>query len=66
MRKTLAVRAALATTLAGLSGAAQAAGDSGTGSMGEMNVSAGMLLAMVGALVVMGLVIWGIIKVMNK
>jgi hypothetical protein len=61
MKKLLA--ATFATAAAGI---AQASGDSGTSAMGEMNVSGLQLLGFVGALAVMGLVIWGVVKIANK
>lgn len=57
-----AAMSALPVTLATT---AMAAGDSGTGSMGEMQVGGGMLLLMAGGLVAMGVVIWLIAKFMK-
>lgn len=57
--------AALASSLTPfLATAAMAAGDSGTSSMGEMT-GAGTLLMMVGGMIVMGGVIWLIVKMVK-
>lgn len=58
-----AVAAAMTVPLARL---AVAAGDSGTGSMGEMTVGPGMILMFLGALVVLGLVLWLLTKFLSK
>ncbi len=60
MRATAAV---LATAVASL---ARAGGDSGTSSMGEMQVSGSHFGMMIGGLVLLGVVIWGIAKVTSK
>jgi hypothetical protein len=61
MKKVLAAATSLAVT-----GSALAAGDSGTSSVGEMQVSGTHLLLMVGGLVVLGLVIWGLAKLTSR
>ena len=67
MKKVFAARAGLASLVYAASvGVAQAASESGTESMSEMNVSGAQLGMFVGGLAVMGLVIWGIVKVVNK
>jgi hypothetical protein len=60
------VRAALAAALAATSSVALAAGDSGTSSVGEMQVSGGQFFMMVGGLLGLGVVIWLVIKVANR
>lgn len=67
MDKLQAIRSAIgATALTATANLALASGDSGTSSMGDMNVGGGMLLAMVGGLVCVGVVIWLIVKVASK
>jgi hypothetical protein len=46
--------------------AARAAGDSGTESMGDMTVTGAQFMMMVGGLVGLGLVVWIVVKVMNR
>jgi hypothetical protein len=45
---------------------ALASGDSGTGSVGEMQVTGGMIGMIVGGLVVMGVVIYVLVKFLSK
>jgi hypothetical protein len=64
--KKHAVRAALAAATLAASGSALAAGDSGTGSMGEMQLSGTHFLMMLGALVLLGVVIYFLAKLTSK
>jgi len=41
-------------------------GDSGTGAVGEMEISASQLMLVFGGVVVVGLALWLVIKLMNK
>ncbi len=67
MKKVLAARTALASLAYAASvGVAQAASESGTESVAEMNVSGAQLGMFLGGLAVMGLVIWGVVKMVNK
>jgi hypothetical protein len=66
MKKFLSRSGIASLVYAATVGVAQASGDSGTSSVSEMNVSGAQFGMMVGGLVVMGLVIWGVIKVVNK
>jgi hypothetical protein len=45
---------------------AQAAGDSGTSSVGEMQVSGGQFMMLLGGLVGLGVVVWLVVKAMNR
>jgi hypothetical protein len=60
--KISAVRAAVGAALLSASNAALAAGDSGTSSVGEMQVTGSQLAMMVGALVGLGVVVWLLAK----
>jgi hypothetical protein len=66
--KKLLSRSGIASLVyaAGIGVAHASGGDSGTGAVAEMNVSGAQFGMMVGGLVVMGLVIWGVIKVVNR
>jgi hypothetical protein len=66
MTKGKTFRAATTAALLGAAAAARASGDSGTGSMGEMQVSGTHLAIMVAALVGLGVVVWLMAKVMNR
>ncbi len=67
MKKVIAARAAVASLAsAAWVGVALASEDSGTSSMAEMNVSGAQFGMFLGGLAVLGLVIWGVVKVMNK
>ena len=57
-----AVRAASLAVVMAAASAAQASGDSGTSSMGEMQISGAHFLLMIGGLVGLGLVIWLVAK----
>jgi hypothetical protein len=59
-------RSATAIALSLAATAARAGGDSGTSSMGEMTLTGGQLGMMVGGLVGLGFVFWGLAKLMNK
>lgn len=65
-RTARALRSGAALALCGAAGLARAAGDSGTSSMGEMQVSGSHLAIMVGALVGLGVVVWLLAKLMNR
>jgi hypothetical protein len=60
------VRSAVAAATATFATTALASGDSGTGAVGEMQVTGGMLAMIVGGVAVMGVVIWVLIKFLNK
>jgi hypothetical protein len=66
MKSLYAARSAVAAALLSVSGAALAAGDSGTSSVGEMQVSGGQFLMMVGGLVGLGLAVWVLTKFLAK
>jgi hypothetical protein len=66
MKKLQAVRTAAATALVAGARVAQAAGDSGTSSVGDMNVSGAQLGMIIGGVAVMGVVIWLLIKFVSK
>lgn len=53
---------------AALTGAtvAQAAGDSGTSSVGDMQVTGGQFMMLLGGLVGLGVVVWLVVKAMNR
>ena len=59
-------RSAMTAALVGVARVAQASGDSGTGAMGEMDVSGTQLAMIVGGLVAMGVVMWLVIKVLGR
>ena len=65
MKISPAVRAFVSSLLFA-AGVAQAAGDSGTSSVGEMGVSVGQLGLLAGGVVVLGLVVWALVKVLVK
>jgi hypothetical protein len=65
MKKASAVRSAVATLFATAATVAQAAGDSGTEAMGEMTVTGTQFAMMIGGLGVLGVVIWGVTKIMK-
>lgn len=61
------IRSAAALFSAGLANVALAAGgDTGTGAVSEMQITGGQFGMMVGGLVVLGLVIWGVAKFTSK
>jgi hypothetical protein len=62
----LSVRAATAAAILSAASAAQAAGDSGTSSVGEMQVTGTHFLIMVGGLAGLGVVVWLLAKVVNR
>jgi hypothetical protein len=62
MKKVDAMRPLAAAMTALVATAAHAAGDSGTGSMGEMQLSGTHFLMIIGAMVVLGLVIYVVAK----
>jgi hypothetical protein len=45
---------------------ARAGGDSGTESMGDMTVTGGQFMMMLGGFVGLGIVVWFVVKVMNR
>jgi hypothetical protein len=61
MKKLSVAAAALVTASNAL-----AAGDSGTSSVGEMSLSGGQFMMLIGALVGLGVVIWLVAKVANR
>lgn len=61
------LRRAAATAAATVAGVAAAAGgDTGTGAVAEMQITGAQFGMMVGGLVVLGLVIWGVAKFTSK
>ncbi len=66
MRRLAAVRAAAAALAVSAARAALAAGDSGTSSAGEMQLTGGQFAMMVGGLVGLGVVIWIVTKVVSR
>ncbi len=66
MKKLDAVRAAVAAAAASAANAALASGDSGTSSAGEMQLTGGQFLMMIGGLVGLGVVIWIVTKFVSK
>ncbi len=66
MKRLIAARSAVAAAVLSVSGTALAAGDSGTSSVGEMQVSGGQFLMMVGGLVGLGLAVWVLTKFLAK
>ncbi len=65
MKKFLTRAAATATALA-VSTVALASGESGTASVTEMDVGPGTFFALLGGVVGMGVVIWLMLKMMNR
>jgi hypothetical protein len=61
-----AMRSGAAAVLAGVAQVAQAAGDSGTSAVGEMQVSGAQLGMMVGALAGLGVVVWLLAKLLFR
>lgn len=59
-------RRAAAVAATSIATVAQAGGDSGTSSMGEMTVSGGQFMMLLGGLVGLGVVVWLVVKVMNR
>ncbi len=66
MKMSNTVRSAAAGLTASVATVALASGDSGTGAVGEMPVTGGMIGMIVGGLVVMGIVIYVLVKFLNK
>jgi hypothetical protein len=66
MKKSSAVRSLAAVAASATATLAQAAGDSGTGSMGEMQLSGVHFAMMVGGLVALGVVVWLVAKFAGK
>lgn len=66
MKKLIPARAALAAVLVSVAPAAHAGGDSGTASMGEMQLSGTHFLMMLGGLVGLGVVVWLLAKVVSR
>ena len=62
MKRIQPLETLFAAAVVAVAAAAQAAGDSGTQSMGEMELSGAHFLMMVGGLIGLGLVIWLIAK----
>ncbi len=60
------VKGGTAAALVAVARAAQAAGDSGTSSVGEMSVTGAQLAMMVGALAGLGVVVWVLAKVLFR
>lgn len=66
MKKLHALRTGAAAAVLSLASTALAAGDSGTSSVGEMQVTGAQFGMMVGGLVGMGAVVWIIAKFVGK
>ena len=66
MKKVDAMRPLAAAMTALVATAAHAAGDSGTGSMGEMQLTGTHFMMIVGAMVVLGIVIYFVAKVAGR
>jgi hypothetical protein len=64
--KKLAARTTAAAVALAAAGTALASGDSGTGAVAEMEVSPMVFLYLLGGLAGMGIVIWLMLKVMNR
>jgi hypothetical protein len=62
---TLARRIAAGAAVS-LSTVARAGGDSGTESMGDMTVTGAQFMMMLGGLVGLGVVVWFVVKAMNR
>ncbi len=63
--KTLSRAIAAGVSLA-IARVAHAGGDSGTEAMGEMTVTGGQFLMMVGGLLGLGVAVWLVVKAMNR
>ena len=66
MTKSNMTRSAAAVAVATLATAALASGDSGTSSVGEMQVTGSMLAMIVGGVAVMGVVIYFLVKFLSR
>jgi hypothetical protein len=66
MTKYNTARSAAAAAVATLATVAYASGDSGTGSVGEMQVTGSMLAMIVGGVAAMGVVIYFLVKLLNR
>jgi hypothetical protein len=66
MKIAAAPRLATALALSVAAATARAAGDSGTSSMGDMNITGAQLGMMVGGLVGLGVVFWLLAKVLSR
>jgi hypothetical protein len=62
----LPARAALAAAVLTAASAARAGGDSGTSSMGEMQISGTTFLLMLGGLAAVGVVVWLLARVVSR
>jgi len=63
MRK---LQAAVAAVTLSAANAALASGDTGTGGVGEMNLSGAQFFMLVGGLVALGVVVWLVVKIASK
>jgi hypothetical protein len=66
MTTSRVARSAAATALAITATLARAGGDSGTGSMGEMQLSGGHFLMILGGMAGLGVVVWAVAKFAGK
>ena len=66
MTRVHAARSAAAVAVLSVARLALAAGDSGTSSVGEMQVTGGQFFMMVGGLVGVGVVVWVVSKFVGK
>jgi Zn-dependent protease with chaperone function len=62
----LAVRSTVAAAVLSVANVALASGDSGTGSVTEMEVGAGTFFALLGAVVGMMVLVWLVLKLFNR
>jgi len=62
----LAARSTLAAAVLAAADVARASGDSGTGSVTEMEVGPGTFFALLGAIVGMILLVWVVLKFLNR
>lgn len=60
------LKTSLSLALAACSQLAIAAGDSGTGAVGEMNLSGGQFLLLVGGVAAVGIALWLVSKFISK
>ncbi len=66
LRIPMNLRTAAAMALCSPMMALASGGDSGTGAVGEMEISGGQLMLVLGGVVLVGLALWLVIKLMNK
>ena len=62
----LAARSTVAAVVLSVANVALAAGDSGTGSVTEMEAGPGVFFALLGAIVAMAVLVWLVLKLFNR